>query len=69
MNDDPARNRFFTLTAIRFSGAALVALGAANIGKRWIEPADPVGTALLFAGAVAILLIPRLLAKRWRSGG
>lgn len=62
-----ARNRFIAINAVRFGGVALVVLGTANIGKHWIEPADIVGTALLAAGAVSILIIPRLLARRWRS--
>lgn len=67
MSDDLARDRFITMNAIRLGGAVLVVLGTANIGRHWIEPADVVGTALLGAGAVSILIIPRLLARRWRS--
>lgn len=66
-SDARARNRFIVLNLVRLSGAVLVALGAANVGKRWIEPADAIGTALLLLGALGILVVPRLLARRWRS--
>ena len=67
MSADPAPRRFLIINLVRLSGAVLVALGAANVGQRWVEPADAIGTALLLLGALEILVVPRLLAKRWRS--
>lgn len=66
-SSDPARARFILLNVVRLNGAFIVALGAANIGQRWVEPADAIGTALLLVGAIEILLVPRLLARRWKS--
>lgn len=67
VSSDPARARYMVLNVVRLSGAVLVVLGAANIGKHWVEPADVVGTALLLVGAPLILIVPQLLVRRWKS--
>lgn len=67
MPDTRSRNRFIVLNLVRLVGAAIVILGAGNIGKRWVEPADAVGTGLLLIGALLILVVPLLLAQRWKS--
>jgi drug/metabolite transporter (DMT)-like permease len=67
MNEDQAKRRFFVLSLLRLCGVALAFLGVAIIAKRWIEPADIVGAALILIGAVDVLVLPRLLARRWRT--
>ena len=67
--DDLSKRRFALLGVIRLAGAAVVVFGVANIGRRWIEPADTVGSAMLLVGAVAILLVPRLIVQRWKRDG
>lgn len=64
---DPAATRFALLALARFGGAGLAMLGVAIIVRRLVEPADLIGTALLAAGAFATLVLPQLLARRWRS--
>ena len=64
---DPARARFFTLGLIRLGGVALAFLGASIIAKRLVEPAEIIGGLLLLIAAVDVLVIPVLLAKRWRT--
>ena len=64
---DPARARFFTLGLIRLGGVALAFLGVSIIAKRWIEPAEIIGGVLMFVAAVDVLVVPVLLAKRWRT--
>jgi hypothetical protein len=59
---DPARARFFTLGLIRLFGVA-----SAFLAKRWVEPAEIVGGLLLLNGAIDVLVIPLLLAKKWRT--
>ena len=46
---------------------ALAFLGVSIIAKRWIEPAEIIGGLLLLIAAVDVLVIPVLLAKRWRT--
>ncbi len=67
MTDDPARNRFLAISLIRLGGVALAFLGIAIIFRRLVEPADIIGTALLAIGAFDVLVLPVLLARRWRS--
>jgi hypothetical protein len=64
---DPARARFFTLGMIRLFGVVSAFLGVAVIAKRWIEPAEVIGGILLLNGAIDVLVIPTLLAKKWRT--
>lgn len=64
---DPARARFFALGLIRLSGVVLAFLGISIIAKRWVEPAEIIGGVMLFIAAVDVLVVPVLLAKRWRT--
>ena len=64
---DPARARFFMLGLIRLGGVALAFLGVSIIAKRLVEPAEIIGGLLLLIAAVDVLVIPVLLAKRWRT--
>ena len=64
---DPARARFFTLGLIRLGGVAIAFLGVAIIAKRLVEPAEIIGGVMLFIAAIDVLVVPVLLAKRWRT--
>jgi hypothetical protein len=64
---DPARARFFTLGLIRLGGVAFAFLGVAIIAKRLVEPAEVIGGILLFIAALDVLVVPVILAKRWRT--
>ncbi len=68
MSDDRlARNRFLVISVVRLGGAVLLMLGliAAN-GRLWGLPRE-VGIALVLVGAIEFAILPRLLARRWRS--
>ncbi len=62
-----AKQRFIILAALRFGGVALAFTGISIVMKRWIEPADIIGTALIAIGAFEVLVLPILLVKRWRT--
>ena len=64
---DPARSRFFILGLVRLGGVVLAFLGISIMAKRWVEPADLIGGALIVMGAIEVLVVPRVLAKQWRS--
>jgi hypothetical protein len=64
---DPARARFFMLGLVRLGGVVLAFLGISIMSKHWIEPADIIGGALVVLGAIEVLVVPRILARRWRS--
>ena len=64
---DPARARFFALGLIRLGGVVLAFIGISIIAKRWVEPAEIIGGALLFIAAIDVLVVPLILVKRWRT--
>ena len=63
---DPAKARFIAIALIRLSGAVFVLLGLlvteGRIALPWI-----VGVVLTVAGFFDVFVMPRLLARRWRS--
>ncbi len=66
MNEDTARKRYFIMHLTRLGGAILAAYGMIGIaGKADMGPA--LAYALLIAGVIVFLIVPRMLAKRWRS--
>jgi small neutral amino acid transporter SnatA (MarC family) len=64
---DPARARFFMLGFVRLGGVVLAFLGISIMAKHWVEPADIIGGALVVLGAIEVLVVPRILARKWRS--
>lgn len=67
MTEDLAKKRFFTLAMLRFGGVISAFIGIAFISKRWIEPADVIGGLFLVNAIIDVLILPPILAKRWRS--
>jgi hypothetical protein len=67
MNDELAKKRFLTLTALRFGGVILAFVGISIIAKRWIEPAEIVGGVLLAVAMIDVLIVPTFLIRSWRS--
>ena len=70
MNPDEAlaRKRFVTLQLIRLAGLIMMFLGFAVIAAK-IDWNKWVGCFLVLNGAFDALLLPPLLARRWRSAG
>lgn len=68
MSDDTqARNRFLVISIVRLGGAVLLMLGlVAASGRLWGLPRE-LGIAMVLVGAVEFAILPRLLARRWRS--
>lgn len=64
---DPARARFFMLSAIRLGGVVFAFLGIAILVKRWVEPAELVGWTLIAVGAFEVMALPLILARQWRT--
>lgn len=63
---DPARARYYLIAALRLGGAALVIAGIMAMEGR-LDWGREVGTVLAIAGLVDFFLVPRLLARRWKS--
>ena len=69
--DALARKRFFALSAMRLMGALFIIAGFLLIRGVWAvagQPADRwIGVAVVLAGVFDFAVMPRILARRWRS--
>jgi hypothetical protein len=66
MTDDPARNRYFTIQAVRLAGVVQVLLALLVLNHRLDWP-HWIGYLLFINGFVDVFVIPVMLARRWRS--
>ena len=64
--DDRAKARFMAITLLRMSGAVCVLLGVL-ITERRIDLPWYIGTALTLIGVFDVFVMPKLLARRWKS--
>ena len=63
---DPAKARYAAITLIRMSGALFVMLGLL-ITERRIGLPWAVGMVLIVTGFFDVFVMPRILARRWKS--
>lgn len=63
---DPAKARFMAITLIRMSGALFVLVGLL-ITERRIDLPWIAGVALCVVGFFDVFVMPRVLARRWKS--
>jgi hypothetical protein len=66
MSDDPARKRLMVIHAMRWTGVALVIFGALAIMDRVAFPKEA-GYVLFLIGLIDALIMPTVLARRWKS--
>jgi hypothetical protein len=66
MTEDPARRRFMVVQAMRWAGVAFVILGLLVINGRVDLPREA-GYVLFLIGIVDALVMPTVLARRWKS--
>lgn len=64
---DLARQRFAIINLLRFGGLAIALSGLVVIARRWIEPAEIIGTALVVLGMIDMIFVPAWLARKWRT--
>jgi hypothetical protein len=64
---DVARSRFMILTLVRVSGVALMLFGMGVTLKGWAGLPESVGTLIFLVGFIDSLIVPRLLARKWRT--
>ena len=65
--DAQARNRFFALGLLRVAGAVMVMFGIVIASGRWEPLPIALGYALVVLGFLDLALLPRFLARRWRT--
>lgn len=63
---DPAKLRYMVIQAMRWAGVALVIVGLLVIYRR-IDLPQEAGYVLFLVGIVDALIVPTLLARRWKS--
>lgn len=70
-NDALAKKRFFALSAIRLMGALFILAGFVLIRGGWALAGQPtdrwIGVAVVLVGVFDFAIMPRILARRWRS--
>jgi hypothetical protein len=68
MNDDPARPRLMIIQAMRWTGLVLVVFGLLVItGRAGIDFPREAAYVLVVVGLIDALIMPTVLARRWRS--
>lgn len=65
---DPARNRFFVIQAMRWTGLALVVVGLMIVNRKIAMP-QVLGYGLTVIGLIEALIVPTFLAKMWKTPG
>jgi hypothetical protein len=66
MSGDPARARLIAIHAMRWSGVALVIFGLLVLYRPLPFPRE-VAQVLVIVGLIDALIMPTVLARRWRS--
>lgn len=66
MNDDPAKARFFIINLVRLTGVAMILVGVLATQRR-IDLPEAAAYLLIALGMIEVFVVPRLLARRWRS--
>lgn len=64
--NDPARSRFAIIQLVRIFGVACVIAGMA-IGARKVDWPLWVGYLLIANGLIDVFVVPKVLARKWRS--
>jgi hypothetical protein len=63
---DPAKGRYLVIQIVRFTGVALTVLGVAVIAGK-IDLPEVAGYAFVVAGVIDALVVPPILARKWRT--
>lgn len=65
--DATARSRYFALVGTRLAGVAGALLGLILIARAETVVPKVIGTALVLSALLLIAIVPRALARRWRT--
>ena len=67
MTEDPARNRYFLMVLAQIGAVAGAVFGLVILGKADTMWMRLLGAAILLSGLYCIAVVPRALARRWRT--
>ena len=59
--------RYFAMVGTRIAGAAGAVLGLILIARATTLPPKVIGTALVLSALLMMAVVPRALARRWRT--
>ena len=65
--EDVAKRRWFTIVGARLAGVAGAVLGLILIGRAPDTLTKIIGIALVLSALVMMAIVPRSLARRWRT--
>lgn len=66
MSQDPAKARFLVINLVRLMGVAMVLIGVLA-AEGQIKLPGVAAYVLVVLGMIGIFLVPRMLARRWRT--
>ena len=66
-SDDPARNRWMVIQAVRLAGAMMIVLGIITAEGEAVDLPGWAGYLLIAVGVFGVFMAPTLLARRWHS--
>lgn len=67
MTEDPARNRYFAMVFAQMIAVAGAVFGLIIMGRAEDMVMRLLGAAILLSGLYCIAVVPRALARRWRT--
>ena len=65
--DALARQRYFTMALSRLAATVVVVIGIVIMGRAVAMPSRLAGLAVALVGLAGMVLIPRSMARRWRT--
>lgn len=68
MSRDPAKRRWFAIVATRLAAVAGAVFGLVLVGRAHDMPSKLLGAAILLSALYMMAVVPRALARKWRSG-
>ncbi|MEG3180860.1 hypothetical protein [Sphingomonas sp. LT1P40] len=67
MIEDPARGRYYMMVSSQIAAVAGAVFGLVIIGRSNTTELKILGAAILLAGLYCVAVVPRALARRWRT--
>ncbi|MEY4159664.1 MAG: hypothetical protein RLZZ136_285 [Pseudomonadota bacterium] len=67
-HDTLAKKRFMAINLVRLSGVALILVGLLfALDRIDVQPAHLIGVMFILFGMIDAFIMPRVLARRWKS--
>lgn len=67
MSEDPARNRYFAMVGVQMAAVIGAVFGLVLVGRAtgWLQ--SILGGAILLSGLYVMAVVPRAMARKWRT--